>query len=75
MERDLSGNAVVRAQEHMRRALEIFAERIPLGPGRVRMSKAELRRMYHGWTPEQRDMWVEQVGGYEIAGEMLDGAA
>ena len=73
MERDLTGNAVVRAQGHMKRALAIFAERVPLGPDRVRMSKAELNRMYHKWSPEQRDMWVEQVGGYDVAGEMLDG--
>jgi len=58
----------------MSRALEIFKERVPLGPSRVRMSQAELRRVYGKWSPEQRMMWVEQVGGMEVAGEMLDGS-
>ena len=59
----------------MKRALAIFAERIPLGPDRVQMSRAELRRTYAGWSPEQRMSWVNMVGGVDVAGEMLDGTA
>ena len=73
--KDLSRTAVERAQGHMKRALAIFGERIPLGPQRVGVSQARLRQMYHGWSPEQRELWVQQVGGYEVAGEMLDGTA
>ena len=75
MKRDLTGNAVDRANGHMKRALAIFAERIPLGPSRVSMSQAELRRMYAKWSPDQRTFWINSVGGYDIAGEMLDGVA
>lgn len=74
VKKDLTRLAVERAQQHAVRALEIIQQQVPIGPHRVGLSQAAMRRKFASWGPEQRRLWMQAVGGPDIAGEILDGA-
>ena len=44
MERDITGKAVMQSAKVIGRVMERVQSKVPLGPGRVKMTREELRR-------------------------------
>ena len=44
MERDITGKAVMQSAKVIGRVMERVQSKVPLGPGRVKMSREELRK-------------------------------
>ena len=68
--RDPSGAAVERLQSRLKAATERFNLRFPLGPYKMELTPAEMRRQISRLTPDERIELTRQVGEDEMLRRM-----
>ena len=66
MERDITGRAVQQSAKVVGRVMERVQNKVPLGPGRVKMSRSELRQELS--KARGRSMWqfIDMLGDEEV---------
>ena len=69
-DRDITGRAAERASKVLLKALGRVHERMPLGPGQVRMTRAELKANMDRMRPDMMAVLMQQLGPERIL-EML----
>ena len=72
-ERDITGEAVMRATEMVMKIRSVIDEKIPLGPNKVQVTPDEIEKNYANMNPEERQAFAASQGGIEDALEMMNG--
>lgn len=62
MKKDVTGLAVERAAQTVKRVRELFQMRVPYGPTRVKMTPKEARRFWEKMSPEARLRYAQTMG-------------
>ena len=66
MERDITGRAVQQSAKIVARVMERVTEKVPLGPGQVKMTPEELKREVTKMRGEPLLRMAEMLGNEEI---------
>ena len=72
MERDITGRAVQQSAKVIARAMERVKQKVPMGPGQVRMSREELRNEVKRMRGEPMLRLAEILGDDEIMNILRD---
>ena len=66
MERDITGRAVLQSAKAVARVMERVQQKVPLGPGQVRMTPEELKREVAKMRGEPLLRMAELLGNEEV---------
>lgn len=66
MERDITGRAVQQSAKIVARVMELVTEKVPLGPGQVKMTPEELKKEVARMRGEPLLRMAEVLGNEEI---------
>ena len=65
MEKDVSGLAVERAFQVIQRVKQNFAQRVPYGPTKAKMTPREARRFIQNMEPGLKESFKQRMGPEE----------
>lgn len=72
MKDDVTHRAVQKAVARLDRVMDRVAKQIPYGPGKVALTQKEVISRYNKMTPQDRQMFVQMMGGPEFFMEYMN---